>query len=322
MKIKYLNKKLIISAFSCIAFILLITTFSINSNANNTSNAQISVPKTTSNPKTAFITLKDKDAVFGLRIYPKRSTQFNVYDKLKDGTQVIAYSETVVNDNITWVKVKANNKIGWVNKRWLTDVCEDESNVTIAKNENTTSNVSKNDSNTTITQNENTTSNVSKNENNVTITKNDPDNSNVCTDNRIDYWSYTSDESNVTVSKYKRYNSDVYIADIKINDARQFKHVYANSNLDGSKKTVVDMTKKYNPIIAINATGFERDNNNLPMGTVGSKGQIDYFNNNRPSLVMGYNGMLNIVPKYSSEADYMSYKPFWITSFGPLLINN
>lgn len=32
------------------------------------------------------------------------------------------------------------------------------------------------------------------------------------------------------------------------------------------------------------------------MGTVGSKGQIDYFNNNRPSLVMGYNGMLNIIP--------------------------
>lgn len=259
------NNKVIISAIGCCAFLSLFLAFNIRSHANPVSTNAISIPKTATNPKTSFITLKDKNAVFGLRIYPKVSTTNNVAARLKSGTKVIAYSETVVNEKITWVKVKANSKVGWVNKKCLTEKYIDI---------------------------------------------------------RDNYWRYSSKESNVTISKVKRYKSDVYIANIKINDAKQFKHVYANNSLNGTVKTVVDMTKNYNPIIAINATGFYRNNNNLPMGTVGSKGQIDYFNNARHSIAMGYNGRLNIITKNSTRATYMACKPFWIASFGPILVNN
>jgi len=259
----YKNKFLTI-VLSCFAIALVFVGFNMRSNANTVSNNNLKLPTSTTNPTTKFITLNDKSAVFGLRKYPKVSTTSNVATRLKYGTKVTAYSESIINENITWIKVKYGSYTGWVNKKCLTDIIIDE---------------------------------------------------------RANYWRYTSDESHVVIRKSRKFDSDIYIADIKINSALQFKHVYANGAPDGSRKTVVDMTKKYNPIIAINASGFDIKGDNHPRGTVGSKGQVDYFSTERASVLMGYDGMLNVV-KAKKESDYKSYKPFWIASFGPNLINN
>ena len=106
MKNKSLKKKMIISLTSSFALVVVFAVSNISSNASYISNNSLSLPSTTTNPKVVFITLNDKNANFGLREYPKVSTESNVLAKLKSGTKVTAYSESVVNEKITWVKVE------------------------------------------------------------------------------------------------------------------------------------------------------------------------------------------------------------------------
>ena len=273
MKDKAFKKKMITSLASSIALVAVCAASNISSKASYVSNNSLSLPSTTTNPKVAFITLNDKNANFGLRAYPKVSTESNVVAKLKSGTKVTAYSESVVNEKITWVKVKSGGKIGWVNERCLTEIYIDE---------------------------------------------------------RENYWRYSSEESAVIIKKTRRFDSDVYTAKIKINDPLQFKHVYAaGQTWDRTLKTVPEMTKRYKPIIAINATACDVKNNNEPRGTIGSLRKIDYFvkydttkkETCRPSLVYGMDGKLNI-GYAKEETSFDKYNPFWITSFGPALIKD
>lgn len=134
----------------------------------------------------------------------------------------------------------------------------------------------------------------------------------------INSWYYKSDETNITIDKKRAYESDIYVAKVKINNAMQFKHVYANSNIN-SLDTVKNMSSKYSSILAINASGFNE--NSTPMGTVGSAGKIDRFIPGRTSLIFGYDGKLNL-RNAKTESDLTAFKPFWITSFGPTLVNN
>lgn len=334
---------IVISAICCVFLMFSSKSFTIISKASSISSNSISIPKTASNPQTSYVSLKDPESVFCLRIYPKINTESNICAKLKEGTKVISYSETVVNENITWVKIKANDKIGWINKNCLFYLPETSSNpktsfiklkdkdsifgLRILPKTNSINNViSRLKAGTKVTA----YSETIVNENIVWVKVKSGNNigwinqkclSDVYIHEQENYWCYTSEESKVTIEKFRRYNSDVYIADIEITDAKQFKHVYASDTLDGTLRTVTDMTNKYNPIIAINATGFNKEQNNLPMGTVGALGKINYFSNNRASIAMGYNGMLNIVDA-KTPSDYIPYKPFWISSFGRSLVSN
>jgi exopolysaccharide biosynthesis protein len=102
--------------------------------------------------------------------------------------------------------------------------------------------------------------------------------------------------------------------------------VYATKELDVKagvvRDTVVNMTKKYSPIIAINATGFDKENKNCPRGTVGSRGKIDYFDSSRPSVALAYDGTLNIVNTTTEKTYAKPNNPFWVASFMPILVNN
>lgn len=134
----------------------------------------------------------------------------------------------------------------------------------------------------------------------------------------VNYWYYKSDETDITINKKRAYDSDIYVAKIKINNAIQFKHVYANSSIN-SLNTVKNLSSKYNAILAINASGFNK--NNAPTGTVGSTGKIDRFIPGKTSLILGYDGKLNL-RNAKTTSDLTSFKPFWVTSFGPTLVNN
>lgn len=296
-----------------------------------------------------YVNLKDTSSRLNFRKEPTTNSKTkngssNILGKLEHGDVVhVSLSATANANGINWIKVKVNGKIGWVDRSKL---ATSSPKITIGtpisgttKKQVSTSNGSNLNVRTSAATKENNIVGTLKNGEIVEVTNETKQwyqikkdsltgwvNKSYLKDipkedayNTANTWSHKDAESDIHIKKIHAYGSDVYIANIKIQNALQFKHVYSDENLSGTKKTVTEMTKNYSPLLAINSNGFSKEG--LPCGTIGARGKIDQFISNKTSLAMDYNGMLHIVrPKTQEELE--SIKPFWVTTFGPSLIED
>lgn len=303
----------------------------------------------TANSNVRYVRLDNAKSTLNFRKEPNiksRDTEggANFLGSLKHGDKVTLISTSIkISDGIKWANVSVNGKSGWVDSSKLS---EDNQNVTVGK---PLSAPVKKQVSVSVNSYLNVRTNPSVKEGSIIGKLKDGDIVEVTSEagqwykmnkgsltgwvnkaylrdinkesayNVINTWSHKDNESDIYIRKVRAYNSDVYIAEVKINSALQFKHVYSDNSSSGEKKTVMEMTKNYSPLLAINANGFSEEG--LPCGTIGATGKIDQFVSNKTSLAMDYNGRLHIVKPQTKE-ELESIKPFWVTTFGPTLIEN
>ena len=133
---------------------------------------------------------------------------------------------------------------------------------------------------------------------------------------------YKDDNIEISLKKYRQYDTDIYVADIIVSDSSYLKTAFAS---DSYGKNVVDKTSNIansnNAIIAINGDyyGVQEDGYVL-------KGGVIYRNtkrNNQEDLVIYEDGTFEIINENDISLEQLVKNGAYnILSFGPGLINN
>ena len=133
---------------------------------------------------------------------------------------------------------------------------------------------------------------------------------------------YKDDNIEISLKKYRQYDTDIYVADIIVSDSSYLKTAFAS---DSYGKNVVDKTSNIansnNAIIAINGDyyGVQEDGYVL-------KGGVIYRNtkrNNQEDLVIYEDGTIEIINENDISLEQLVKNGAYnILSFGPGLINN
>lgn len=137
------------------------------------------------------------------------------------------------------------------------------------------------------------------------------------------YTSNTYSDSNITITitKIREYDTDIYIADIKVSSIEYLKRAFANNTYGRNiKATTSSIASSNNTILAINGDfyGFRNYGYVLANGTI-----YRSTSNSNEALVINNDGSFSIVDEDSSNlSDLLASGAYQVFSFGPALINN
>ncbi|WP_127836975.1 phosphodiester glycosidase family protein [Clostridium prolinivorans] len=133
--------------------------------------------------------------------------------------------------------------------------------------------------------------------------------------------SYQDENIKITIEKVRKYDTNMYVADIQLSDASYLKTAFANNTYGRNIKSETStMAKEKNAIFAINGDyyGFRNTGYVLRNGIV-----YRSTGGNNEALVIDKEGNLSIVSESEVSMQSLSDKGTWqVLSFGPGLVKD
>ena len=132
---------------------------------------------------------------------------------------------------------------------------------------------------------------------------------------------YSDSKSKITVTRYRAYDSNIYVADVEVTDGTSIlsafaKNTYGRNIID----TTSDMAEENNAVLAINGDYYGARQS----GYVIRNGVV-YRNqgSNGEDMVISKDGTLSFVSESDTTTDSLIQKQAWqVLSFGPVLVEN
>jgi exopolysaccharide biosynthesis protein len=148
-----------------------------------------------------------------------------------------------------------------------------------------------------------------------TLAKSTSESSGVVTNN-----SYQDENIKINIETLRKYNSNIYVADIQVSDPQYLKTALANNTYGRNiTATTSDMAEENNAIFAINGDyyGF-RDGGYVLRNGVAYRETVRSGDND--ALVIDKEGNLSVIKEGEVSLDSLSDKAWQVLSFGPGLV--
>ena len=132
---------------------------------------------------------------------------------------------------------------------------------------------------------------------------------------------YSDSKSKITVTRYRAYDSNIYVADVEVTDGTSILSAFANNTYGRNiTDTTSDMAEENNAVLAINGDyyGARQSGYVIRNGVVyrsqGSNGE---------DMVISKDGSLSFISESDTTTDSLMQKQAWqVLSFGPVLVEN
>lgn len=132
---------------------------------------------------------------------------------------------------------------------------------------------------------------------------------------------YSDSKSKITVTRYRAYDSNIYVADVEVTDGTSILSAFAKNTYGRNiTDTTSDMAEENNAVLAINGDyyGARQSGYVIRNGVVyrsqGSKGE---------DMVISKDGSLSFISESDTTTDSLIQKQAWqVLSFGPVLVEN
>ena len=132
---------------------------------------------------------------------------------------------------------------------------------------------------------------------------------------------YSDSKSKITVTQYRAYDSNIYVADVEVTDGTSILSAFANNTYGRNiTDTTSDMAEENNAVLAINGDyyGARQSGYVIRNGVVyrnqGSSGE---------DMVISKDGSLSFISESDTTTDSLIQKQAWqVLSFGPVLVEN
>ena len=132
---------------------------------------------------------------------------------------------------------------------------------------------------------------------------------------------YSDNKSKITVTQYRAYDSNIYVADVEVTDGTSILSAFANNTYGRNiTDTTSDMAEENNAVLAINGDYYGARQS----GYVIRNGVV-YRNqgSNGEDMVISKDGSLSFISESDTTTDSLIQKQAWqILSFGPVLVEN
>ena len=132
---------------------------------------------------------------------------------------------------------------------------------------------------------------------------------------------YSDSKSKITVTRYRAYDSNIYVADVEVTDGTSILSAFAKNTYGRNiTDTTSDMAEENNAVLAINGDyyGARQSGYVIRNGVVyrsqGSNGE---------DMVISKDGSLSFISESDTTTDSLMQKQAWqVLSFGPVLVEN
>lgn len=132
---------------------------------------------------------------------------------------------------------------------------------------------------------------------------------------------YSDSKSKITVTRYRAYDSNIYVADVEVTDGTSILSAFANNTYGRNiTDTTSDMAEENNAVLAINGDYYGARQS----GYVIRNGVV-YRNqgSNGEDMVISKDGTLSFISESDTTTDSLLQKQAWqVLSFGPVLVEN
>lgn len=132
---------------------------------------------------------------------------------------------------------------------------------------------------------------------------------------------YSDSKSKITVTQYRAYDSNIYVADVEVTDGTSILSAFANNTYGRNiTDTTSDMAEENNAVLAINGDYYGARQS----GYVIRNGVV-YRNqgSNGEDMVISKDGTLSFISESDTTTDSLIQKQAWqVLSFGPVLVEN
>ena len=132
---------------------------------------------------------------------------------------------------------------------------------------------------------------------------------------------YSDSKSKITVTRYRAYDSNIYVADVEVTDGTSILSAFANNTYGRNiTDTTSDMAEENNAVLAINGDYYGARQS----GYVIRNGVV-YRNqgSNGEDMVISKDGSLSFISESDTTTDSLMQKQAWqVLSFGPVLVEN
>ena len=132
---------------------------------------------------------------------------------------------------------------------------------------------------------------------------------------------YSDSKSKITVTQYRAYDSNIYVADVEVTDGTSILSAFANNTYGRNiTDTTSDMAEENNAVLAINGDYYGARQS----GYVIRNGVV-YRNqgSNGEDMVIFKDGTLSFISESDTTTDSLIQKQAWqVLSFGPVLVEN
>lgn len=132
---------------------------------------------------------------------------------------------------------------------------------------------------------------------------------------------YSDSKSKITVTQYRAYDSNIYVADVEVTDGTSILSAFANNTYGRNiTDTTSDMAEENNAVLAINGDYYGARQS----GYVIRNGVV-YRNqgSNGEDMVISKDGILSFISESDTTTDSLIQKQAWqVLSFGPVLVEN
>ena len=132
---------------------------------------------------------------------------------------------------------------------------------------------------------------------------------------------YSDNKSKITVTQYRAYDSNIYVADVEVTDGTSILSAFANNTYGRNiTDTTSDMAEENNAVLAINGDYYGARQS----GYVIRNGVV-YRNqgSNGEDMVISKDGTLSFISESDTTTDSLIQKQAWqVLSFGPVLVEN
>ena len=132
---------------------------------------------------------------------------------------------------------------------------------------------------------------------------------------------YSDSKSKITVTQYRAYDSNIYVADVEVTDGTSILSAFANNTYGRNiTDTTSDMAEENNAVLAINGDYYGARQS----GYVIRNGVV-YRNqgSNGEDMVISKDGTLSFISESDTTTDSLIRKQAWqVLSFGPVLVEN
>ena len=132
---------------------------------------------------------------------------------------------------------------------------------------------------------------------------------------------YSDSKSKITVTQYRAYDSNIYVADGEVTDGTSILSAFANNTYGRNiTDTTSDMAEENNAVLAINGDYYGARQS----GYVIRNGVV-YRNqgSNGEDMVISKDGTLSFISESDTTTDSLLQKQAWqVLSFGPVLVEN
>lgn len=132
---------------------------------------------------------------------------------------------------------------------------------------------------------------------------------------------YSDSKSKITVTQYRAYDSNIYVADVEVTDGTSILSAFANNTYGRNiTDTTSDMAEENNAVLAINGDYYGARQS----GYVIRNGVV-YRNqgSNGEDMVISKDGTLSFISEFDTTTDSLIQKQAWqVLSFGPVLVES